>query len=139
MRVGTERLAVSLAPGSAGSTQVSVANTGSIPIEVTAYAIEAPQGFLVTLTPSTLQLLPGEEKKLVVTVRVPENATEGVYNVAIGVEGDGIREYRVLVVEVKGGTELGYYAFAAILTALSFASVLYGQRRGRSRVWSRRS
>lgn len=139
MRVGTERLAVSLAPGSAGSTQVSVANTGSIPIEVTAYVIEAPQGFLVTLAPSSLQLLPGEEKKLMVTVRVPENATDGVYNVAIGVEGDGIREYRVLVVEVKGGTELGYYAFAAILTALSFVSVLYGQRRGRSGVWSRRS
>jgi uncharacterized membrane protein len=139
MRVGTEHLAVSLAPGSAGSTQVSVANTGSIPIEVTAYVIEAPQGFLVTLAPSSLQLLPGEEKKLMVTVKVPENATDGVYNVAIGVEGDGIREYRVLVVEVKGGTELGYYAFAAILTALSFVSVLYGQRRGRSGVWSRRS
>ena len=139
MSVGVEHLSISLAPGSAGSAQISLANTGSIPIEVTAYTVEAPQGFLVTLTPSSIRLLPGEEKTLMVTVKSPENSTEGIYNVAIGIEGDGIRVYRVLVVEVRGGAELGYYAFAAILTALSFVTVLYSQRRSRSGAWSRHS
>ena len=139
MRVGTEYLAVSLAPGSASSAQISVANTGSVPLDVAAYIVDAPRGFIVTLTPSSLELLPGEEKALVVTVKAPENVTEGVYNVVIGVEGDGVREHRILVVEVRGGAELGYYAFAAILTSVSFATVLYSRARSRSGIWSRRS
>lgn len=137
MSIGTKQLLMTVAPGSAGSIQVGVLNTGSVSLEVVAHTIEAPQGFVVTITPSSLQLLPGEKRELIVTVKVPENATEGVYNVAIGIEGNGLKMYRVLVVEVRGDAELGYYAFAVILVAASFIIVLYSQQRSRSGVWSR--
>ncbi|MEM0087848.1 MAG: hypothetical protein QXK85_02640, partial [Thermofilum sp.] len=131
LEVGTANLFIVAAPGSAGVANVNIANTGTMPLNVTARVVSAPPKFSVTPIPSSATLRPGEKLVLSVSVLVPSNASEGFYNVMFLVEADGLREYRVIVVEVTGEAQLGFFALAAPLAALSFMIVLFSQRRSR--------
>ncbi|MEM0092793.1 MAG: carboxypeptidase regulatory-like domain-containing protein [Thermofilum sp.] len=131
LEVGTANLFTVAAPGSAGVANVNIANTGTMPLNVTARVVSAPPKFSVTPIPSSATLRPGEKLVLSVSVLVPSNASEGFYNVMFLVEADGLREYRVIVVEVTGEAQLGFFALAAPLAALSFMIVLFSQRRSR--------
>lgn len=131
LEVSLSGLYVATAPGSTGVMNLRVVNRGTVPLNVSTRVTSVPPKFLVSTSPSSALLKPGETLVLSLSVMVPSNATEGYYNVAFVVEADGLREYRVIVLEVAGEAQMGFPALALPLAALSFAAVLYSQRRGR--------
>lgn len=131
LEITTANLFTAAAPGSTGVVNVNVVNTGTVPLNVTARVISAPPKFSVASVPESASLRPGDTLVLSISVSVPANASEGFYNVMFSVEADGLREYRVIVVEVTGEAELGFLALAVPLAALSFAAVLFSQRRNK--------
>lgn len=131
LEVSSEKLFTAAAPGATGIVNMHVANRGTVPLNITARAVSAPPKFSVNVAPSSAALQPGNMLVLSVSVHIPSNASEGVYNVALVVEADGLREYRVIVVEVASETQLGFLALAIPLAGFSFAAALYSQRRGK--------
>lgn len=126
--VQTQNFGVSVAPGSSTNFVVTIRNTGSMAINsLRVFPVDIPKGIEAVVEEKNMTLLPGEEKRVIIRVKVADKTIEGFYNVPIVIDADGIRKQRILVVHVQSESGLSYFIFALIIIALSFGITLYSR------------
>lgn len=113
---------------------IIVRNKGQIPINELIVQVggTSPEGLRVTVTPSIIENLPpGSSTSFTVTITPEERVAYGRYYIPLVIVGKGIREERVLVVNIRVGSQLFYLAVSvAILVLAVFTLIRQLRHRG---------
>ncbi len=126
--IQTQNFGVSVAPGSSINFVLSIRNTGTLAINsLTIVPVDIPKGIEVIIEEKNTTLLSGEEKRIIIRVKVSDQTIEGFYNVPLVIDADGIRKYRILVVQVQSESGLSYFIFALMIIAISIGITLYSR------------
>ena len=130
--IETPNLMVSLSPGSTAVFRLVIRNTGNIAItSLRVIPYDIPEGFGVEVLQKNFSLSPGEVKTVSLKIKASDKTIEGFYNVPLKIVGDGIKKYRILVVQVQMESGLSYILFAIAIIAVSFALTLYSRHVGK--------
>ncbi|MEM2794292.1 MAG: NEW3 domain-containing protein, partial [Thermofilaceae archaeon] len=111
-----------------------VRNNGQIPVNDLTIQVggTSPEGLHVDVIPSIVENLPpGSSTSFTVTVIPEERAAYGRYYIPLVIVGKGVREERILVVNIRVGSQLFYLTVSiAIIVLAVFTLIRQLKRRG---------
>lgn len=106
---------------------IIVRNKGQIPINDLTIHVGGtlPEGLRVTVTPGIIENLPpGGSTSFTVTVTPEEGVAYGRYYVPLVIVGKGVREERVLVVNIRVGSQLFYLTVSVAILVLAALTLI---------------
>ncbi len=110
------RLNAEAAPGEPTEMTVIVANTGGAPLEFVNLFGQASEGWVLELTPSTINFFEaGDEQEVKLRVQPTQDAIPGDYRMTIAAVGEGAADTVDVVVTVTQSTIWGWVGLAAVL------------------------
>ncbi|WP_175059755.1 NEW3 domain-containing protein [Thermococcus sp. 2319x1] len=132
---------MSVKAGREGVTYVSLENIGTAPVTNIKFEVSAPQGWDVRAIPQVIpELRPsyfeegnvrvgttGVESRLTVTIKVPETAPAGTYQITITGKGDQAQASTQITVRVTQSSSTAYIGM--LILALTFGAVIWMMRR----------
>ena len=132
LKVLTQNFYVSVTVGSREKFVVKVKNAGNSPLkDLTLTPYDVPEGIKVDVEPDVIaSLLPRQEETFVLTIDVSPKLAAGFYHIPLVIESKGIREERVLKVDVRPKGEHVYVGALLLLIGV-FVVVFVWRKYGR--------
>lgn len=133
---------VSIRAGKEGVAYISLENIGTAPITNIKFEVSAPQGWEVRVVPQVIPELqppyvgkggvgairiPERRTKLTVTIKVPETAPAGNYQITITGKGDQAQAGTQITVRVAQSSKSAYVGI--IILILTFGAVVWMMRK----------